>query len=193
MKIMDPTEKIQRTVAGRIRMRRQALNLSQADLAKMLQGQGVKIHQSAITKIESGERKIELSLAMQIAQALDMNWGEFFVKEESLSDDALLEQIAETTSKLAVTTHQIREAEEVWEFFAEFELRNLSHEIYERIRSESLPRVGPYADIAYAASRAESIILRVVEVIQEEIDELEDHTRSLRALTEKVRNSDSAS
>lgn len=192
MKLMDPTEKIQRTVADRIRMRRQALNLSQADLAKMLQGQGVKIHQSAITKIESGERKIELSLAMQIAQALDMNWGEFFVKEESLSDDALLEQIAETTSKLAVTTHQIREAEEVWEFFAEFELRNLSHEIYERIRSESLPRVGPYADIAYAASRAESIILRVVEVIQEEIDELEDHTRSLRALTEKVRNSDSA-
>lgn len=192
MKLMDPTEKIQRTVADRIRMRRQALNLSQADLAKTLQSQGIKIHQSAITKIESGERKIELSLAMQIAQALDMNWNEFFVKEESLSDDALLEQIAETTSKLAVTTHQIRECEEEWSFFADFDLRDLSHAIYERVRSETLPRAGVYSDLAQAAAQAESIIDRVTRAIRKEVEDLENHTRTLRLLTEEIRNEHSA-
>lgn len=189
---MDTTEKIQRIIADRIKARRKALNLSQADLAEMLQNQGVKIHQSAITKIESGERKLEIGLAMQIADALDMSWDTFHVQEKSTSDSMLLKQAAEASSSLSTTTLEITGRLEEWSFLADFDLANLSQGIYERIRSGTIPKVGAYRDIADTSFRATNLLNAITEVIAENIEELEDLSRALRMQVDQVRDNASS-
>ncbi|QTH60086.1 helix-turn-helix transcriptional regulator [Corynebacterium hindlerae] len=88
------------TIAQKLKEQRTQKGMSQADLAAELQKQGIRVHQTAIAKIESGSRRLEAALAMRIADTLDLDWQELHIAQESTHDQALGHTIKATRATL---------------------------------------------------------------------------------------------
>lgn len=73
---MNSDDQIQEIASRVIKGWRTQKQMSQAELASQL-----GMHQTAIAKIESGERKIDLATAVRISRILEIPWQEFNTEE----------------------------------------------------------------------------------------------------------------
>lgn len=66
----DPTQSAETVFAQRMREQRTTVGISQAQLAQRLRERGVRLDQSALARIESGDRSVRLGEAVAVADAL---------------------------------------------------------------------------------------------------------------------------
>lgn len=94
------------TFARRLRNERGLAGLSQADLADLLTDLlGVKVHATAITKIEKREREVRITEAVAAAEALRLPLAALLRDE-----DAIGEQIGELRRELGLAEWRVDQA-----------------------------------------------------------------------------------
>ncbi|MCX7540615.1 helix-turn-helix transcriptional regulator [Corynebacterium antarcticum] len=75
------TDPVISNAVSRFIAERKLQGVSQAQLSRRLANRGVKLHQTAIAKIENGDRRLDLSTAQAIAKELEIPWEDLFVED----------------------------------------------------------------------------------------------------------------
>lgn len=83
------TRRVSEVIAQRVEQVRKARGLSQRDVAQALGALGISLHQTAIAKIENGERKVTVEEALLLAAVLNVAPANLFLPLADNIDMAL--------------------------------------------------------------------------------------------------------
>lgn len=166
---MDNPNEIQSVIATKIKERRIALNFSQADVAEFLRQHGLKIHQSAIAKIENGERKLDITTAMRIADVLSLRWDDFYVPEAEATDK--VREIGEVASDLRGIANELEEISDSWNYMSHL-ITGVQNHFSHQLRNGLTSQHEPVKKVVLACSDANSSLESISEVSKAVSDSL---------------------
>jgi transcriptional regulator with XRE-family HTH domain len=80
--VQDKRWESEKVFGGRLRQERDRRGWSQQEMSRRLAELGIRLHSTAITRIERGERSVRLSEAQALADVLEMPLGMLLVSHE---------------------------------------------------------------------------------------------------------------
>ncbi|MDO5372735.1 MAG: helix-turn-helix transcriptional regulator [Corynebacterium glutamicum] len=122
---MSINDEIQQRIAETFRNGREAMNMSQTQVAAALRDMGLRVHQSSYAKMEIGERQIPMAVAMGLCQVLGVDWNQLYQKQVSPEDEVTTLQhrsVIFSEGAINLLDHAYKEGESatlfVWELLA---------------------------------------------------------------------------
>ncbi|WP_150461062.1 helix-turn-helix transcriptional regulator [Nesterenkonia ebinurensis] len=104
--MLDEAAAAEDNFAIHLRHQRRLRGLSQAQLAKLMEEEGIRIHPQTIFKIENGTQRVKLNEAAAIASCLDLPLGDLISREGNLSVAQGWRQAILTNFDASTAVHQ---------------------------------------------------------------------------------------